>query len=61
MIEGQSSKLAEDRKDEVNSRYASRLKTLHAHYLKALRKDRSLIHLGEVMGSGSETLPTPES
>jgi len=33
----------------VNSDYDKRLATLHSHYMKALRKDRNLIHLGEKM------------
>jgi hypothetical protein len=49
VIQGQNSKLKENRKAEVNRQYSYRLKTLHAQYLKALRKDRSLVHLGEVM------------
>mgnify|MGYP005849944899 CR=1 FL=1 len=49
VIEGQNSDLRGNKADRINSRFSYRLKTLHAHYLKALRKDRSLIHLGEVM------------
>jgi hypothetical protein len=45
LIEGQNRWLKENQKAETNSEYSHRLKTLHAHYLKALRKDRSLIHL----------------
>jgi hypothetical protein len=48
VIEGQNSNLSESKKAEVNRDYSHRLKTLHAHYLKALQKDRSIIHLGEV-------------
>ena len=48
VIEGQCSKLNQAKKDERNSQYSYRLKTLHVHYLKALQKDRSLVHLGEV-------------
>jgi hypothetical protein len=61
VIEGQCSKLSDEQKTEVNSRYASRLKTLHAHYLEALRKDRSLVHLGERMRPAPEKPPVPES
>jgi hypothetical protein len=49
VIDGQNRWLGGNQKEEVNSGFSHRLKTLHAHYLKALRKDRSLIHLGEVM------------
>ncbi len=45
VIEGQNSKLKGGKKVETTSQYSHRLKTLHAQYLKALRKDRSLIHL----------------
>jgi hypothetical protein len=47
VIEGQCSNLSPSKKAEVNSQYSSRLKTLYAQYLRALRTDRSLIHLGE--------------
>jgi hypothetical protein len=36
-------------KSTGSSEFDHRLKTLHAHYLKALRKDRNLVHLGEVL------------
>jgi hypothetical protein len=49
VIEGQNSWLKENQKAALNSQYSYRLKTLHAQYLKSLRKDRGLIHLGEVM------------
>jgi hypothetical protein len=49
VIEMQNSQLKPNKQAEVNSEYSSRLKTLHAQYMKALRKNRSLIHLGEVM------------
>jgi hypothetical protein len=49
VIEGQNSKLKANKKTEENSQYSYRLKTLHAQYLKAHRKDRSLVHLGEKM------------
>ncbi|MFK7851358.1 MAG: hypothetical protein AB8D78_10310 [Akkermansiaceae bacterium] len=47
LIEGQNRWLSDNEKVSTNSQYSHRKKTLHAHYLKALRKDRSLIHLGE--------------
>lgn len=37
----------EEKKKAVNSESGKRLATLYAHYLKAFRKDRKLIHLGE--------------
>ncbi|MGB0326603.1 MAG: hypothetical protein ACPGJR_03625 [Akkermansiaceae bacterium] len=37
----------EEKKKAVNSESEKRLGTLHAHCLKAFRKDRKLIHLGE--------------
>lgn len=49
VIEGQNRWLKGNQKAEINSQYENRLKTLHAQYLKALRKDRSLVHLGEKM------------
>jgi len=48
LIEGQNSKPGGRNRGKVPSDYSHRLKTLHAQYMKALRKDRSLIHLGEV-------------
>jgi hypothetical protein len=47
VIEGQCSNLSASKKTAVNSGYSQRLNTLYAQYLKALRKDRSLIYLGE--------------
>ena len=47
MIEGLCNPLNEETKAAANSEHERRFATLHAHYLKALRKDRSLIHLGE--------------
>lgn len=47
VIEGQNSKLKKEKKMELNSEYVYRLKTLHTHFLKASRADRSLVHLGE--------------
>ncbi len=45
MIDALCITLNEAKKAEANSEYDKRLATLHAHYMKALRKDRSLIHL----------------
>jgi hypothetical protein len=45
MIDGLCITLDEFRKAAANSEYDKRLATLHAHYMKALRKDRSLVHL----------------
>jgi len=39
--------LREAGKTAINSEYDKKLATLHSHYMKALRADRSLIHLGE--------------
>ena len=47
VIDGQSDKLNEDKKAAANSEYDKRLATLHAHYMKALRKDPGLVYLGE--------------
>jgi hypothetical protein len=47
VIEGQCSNLSADKTAQVNSGYSQRITTLYAQYLKALRKDRSLIYLGE--------------
>jgi len=49
VIEGQNSDLNDREIVATNSSSYLRLKTLHAHYLKALQKDRSLVHLGETM------------
>ncbi len=46
-IEEQCTNLSRKEKEEVNSSYDKRLKTLHAQYMKAVRKDPSLIYLGE--------------
>lgn len=48
VIEGQTSELSPDRKAELHSGFGVRLNTLHVQYLKVLRQDRSLVHLGEV-------------
>ena len=53
VIEGQGSQVSANRKAAINSGYAQRLNTLYAQYLKALRNDRSLVHLGELMGTDS--------
>ncbi len=47
MIDALCITLNEGKKAEANSEYEKRLATLHSHYLKAFRKNRSLIHLGE--------------
>lgn len=47
LIDGLGTPRNEQQKTQANSEYDKRLATLHAHYLKALRKDRTLIHLGE--------------
>ncbi len=49
MIDGLCDPLNKKEKAAINSEYAKRLATLHAQYMKALRKDPSLIHLGEKM------------
>lgn len=49
VIEGQNRWLKGNQKESMNSAYSHRLKTLHAQYMKALRNNRSLIHLGETM------------
>ena len=45
MIDALCITLDEPKKAEANSEYDKRLATLHTHYMKAVRKDRSLIHL----------------
>lgn len=45
MIDGLCITLNEPGKAAANSEYDKRLATLHAHYMKALRKDRSLVQL----------------
>ena len=47
VIEGQNSQVSESKRAALNSDYSFRLSTLYAQYLKAHRKDPSLIHLGE--------------
>lgn len=46
VIEGQNSKLKERKKEETNSEYEYRLKTLHAQFMKAAREDPDLVYLG---------------
>ena len=48
VIDGQCVTLNAGKREAVTSDYGQRLETLHSHYLKALRKDRTLVHLGEV-------------
>lgn len=57
VIEGQCYTLSASETELKNSEYAKRLATLNAHYLKALRQDRSLIHLAE-KDSTSPAAPT---
>ena len=47
LIDGLCSSLNKERAAQVNSDYDHRVATLYAQYMKALRKDRTLIHLGE--------------
>ena len=47
MIDGLCYPLNEEKKTARNSESEKRVMTLYSYYLKALRKDRSLIHLGE--------------
>ena len=47
IIDGQCCTLSAAQTAAVNSGYEHRLETLHIHYLKALREDRSLIYLGD--------------
>ncbi|RMD75874.1 MAG: hypothetical protein D6820_13780 [Lentisphaerae bacterium] len=47
VIDAWCQKYSKTQKNELLSSHTARLKTLYAQYLKALRKDRSLIHLGE--------------
>lgn len=49
LIDAQGSQLNPGKKAAINSEYSHRLKTLHAQYMKALRGDRTLIHLGEIL------------
>lgn len=47
LIDAQCHRLSPSQKASANSAYSSRLATLKAHYLKALREDPSLIYLGD--------------
>jgi hypothetical protein len=47
MIDGLCITLDAGKKAAANSDYDKRLAALHVQYMKALRQDRSLIHLGE--------------
>lgn len=47
VIEGQCSNLNKNKMAAVNSGHGQRVTTLYAQYLKALRKDRSLVYLGD--------------
>ncbi|OVE76639.1 hypothetical protein BVX97_00625, partial [bacterium E08(2017)] len=47
LIDGQCSKLSAEQKKAALSNRKHRPKVLHAMYMKALRKDRDLIYLGE--------------
>ncbi|HAV12139.1 MAG TPA: hypothetical protein DCX06_01405 [Opitutae bacterium] len=49
MIDGLCDPLSSEEKAAANSEYDKRLATLYAQYANAIRKDRSLIHLGERM------------
>lgn len=46
LIDAQNQDLEANKAREVNSEYSHRLKTLHAQYLKALRRNPELVHLG---------------
>ena len=43
----------------IDSQSQSRLKVLHAQYMKAFRKNRGLIHLGDTRGSASSVAASP--
>jgi len=58
MIDALCITLNDTKKAAANSEYEKRLATLHSHYMKALRKDRSLIHLYEKMPQAPEP-PAP--
>ncbi len=49
VIDGQCSKLSEEKKAAVNSNYENRLKTLHAQYMKALRRVPTIIYLSSTL------------
>ena len=47
LIDGQNRRLNASSRESKNRAYEYRLETLHIHYLKALREERSLIYLGD--------------
>ena len=47
MIDGLCYPLNPEKKAARNAEYDKRIRTPYAHYLKAFRKDRSLIHLAD--------------
>jgi hypothetical protein len=49
VIEGQGFHVGEKKAAAINRGYPERLNTLYAQYLRALREDRTLVHLGETM------------
>jgi len=57
VIDAQCQKLNEARKQEELSNHTHRLRALHAWYMEALRKDRSLIHLAEAERDEAEADP----
>ena len=51
VIDALATTASEEQKAEAKRSYEGRLATLHAQYMKALRKDRNLVHLGERMSN----------
>jgi hypothetical protein len=49
IVDGQCITLNAAKTEAANSDYGRRAETVYGHYIKALGKDRSLIHLGETM------------
>ena len=47
IVDGQCCTLDAAKKAQANSDYGRRVETVYGHYIKALRKDRSLIYLGD--------------
>lgn len=47
LIDGQGATLNAAKKTEIDSDYGRRVETVYGHYIEALGKDRTLIHLGE--------------
>ena len=47
IVDGQCCTLDAAKKAQANSDYARRVETVYGHYIKSLRKDRSLIYLGD--------------